>query len=1162
MNTMAETIKNQFDALLDEYDLRLQKHPAYVAMPAPFRREAARRTLDFAADWLQSGDDTQLIQFIQSTAQQRAAQGLDIKIMQHAVYELGNILEPSITDVETAKLIWRMLAKAQDAITQQATERLIAEGNRLRLMVDRSPVGIYHTTTEGRVIDANEAFLKIIGYASLEAINQVGMPALYENPTDRQRLIAMLRQGPVTGFETNFRRADGQVIAISLSVRLVQEAGAAPYLEGILEDITERKRTEETIQDSEEKLRAIYEGTNDAVMLLNEKGFFDCNPQTLEMFGFKTKEEFTAVHPADVSPPLQPDGQESLPAAQAHIQTAYRQGYDRFEWIHRRTNGEDFPAEVLLSAFDFGGQRVLQATVRDITERKRIEQRLNESEERYRRLSDATVEGIVIHDKGILLDANEVFAKMFGYELSEVIGMAATEFLTPETREITVQNIRSGHEKPYEVMGLRKDGSTFPVEITGKAIPYEGQTVRVTALRDITERQRSREQIERILQETRVRFEVSQALAGQKTEDEVLASLIQQAGIYPQALVTIATFDKPGDDIVAVARYAESFESGLTPNLPMGTRFPFSQFPLFRLLSADRPFVSQDTFADDRMDAASIEITREIGAAGFAVFPLTADSEWLGYMMVFAKSIGFFDEGKQHLYQTLVEQGATALQTARLRDQIQTSLERRGHQVQVSTQMAQEIAAAPVLDELFRRVVTLIKERFGYYHAQIFRYEPLQDAVVLVAGYGEAGQKMLAAGHKLAMGRGVVGTAAATGRSILASDVAQDKYWWPNPNLPDTKGELAVPIKLRDQVLGILDIQSGQAGALTADDRLLLEGLCGQIAIAIENKRAEQSFQEQATFWQRLIDNIPSPIFYKDIQGVYRGCNTAFEQYLGKPKDQIMGTSVYDMAPKDLADKYHAMDVVLFEKPGTQVYDSKVVYADGTRHDVIFNKATLFALDGSVGGLVGVMVDITERKQAETKMQEALQELERLYRATAREGWQAYREAAQTAPGYLFDHSSLTPQASWEAQIEQGIQQNTLVLSTGEQSVAVTPLAVRGEVIGAIGVYDDPDHPLSPDERTLLQEIAEQGALALESARLFEQTQRDAERERTISAISERIYSTTDVKQLMQITAEELRRATGSARAVVRLNLGTGDTLEKLAPPAGGSETSDGRTIR
>ncbi|HTP09047.1 MAG TPA: GAF domain-containing protein [Anaerolineae bacterium] len=131
-----------------------------------------------------------------------------------------------------------------------------------------------------------------------------------------------------------------------------------------------------------------------------------------------------------------------------------------------------------------------------------------------------------------------------------------------------------------------------------------------------------------------------------------------------------------------------------------------------------------------------------------------------------------------------------------LEQSIRESLTRRSIQVQTSVEVAQHIAAAPGIGELFHRVVTLVKERFNYYHVQLFRYLPAEDAVVLITGYGEIGQKMLEAGHKLAMGRGVVGTAAATGQSILAADVARDLDWRPNPNLPATKGELAVPIKL------------------------------------------------------------------------------------------------------------------------------------------------------------------------------------------------------------------------------------------------------------------------------------------------------------------------------------------------------------------------------
>ncbi len=130
------------------------------------------------------------------------------------------------------------------------------------------------------------------------------------------------------------------------------------------------------LRESEAKYRTLYESSSDAIMLLDEKGFFDCNNATLRIFGFLRKEDFTRVHPADVSPPYQPDGTDSLTAANNKISEAFRKGMNSFEWMHRRKNGEEFPAEVLLTKFQLNGKRVLQATVRDITERKKVEDAL------------------------------------------------------------------------------------------------------------------------------------------------------------------------------------------------------------------------------------------------------------------------------------------------------------------------------------------------------------------------------------------------------------------------------------------------------------------------------------------------------------------------------------------------------------------------------------------------------------------------------------------------------------------------------------------------------------------------------------------------------------------------------------------------------------------
>ncbi len=130
------------------------------------------------------------------------------------------------------------------------------------------------------------------------------------------------------------------------------------------------------------------------------------------------------------------------------------------------------------------------------------------------------------------------------------------------------------------------------------------------------------------------------------------------------------------------------------------------------------------------------------------------------------------------------------------------------------------------------------------------------------------------------------------------------------------------------------------------------------------HRQVEASAQEQSYFLHTLLDAIPNPIFYKDRQGVYTGCNTAFAEFIGKPRTEIVGKTVYDIAPPDLAAIYHAADLALMEQQGTQRYESVVVYADGTRHDVIFIKATIIDSQGAVMGIVGTVMDITEQKRA------------------------------------------------------------------------------------------------------------------------------------------------------------------------------------------------------
>ncbi|MHB1083527.1 MAG: sensor domain-containing phosphodiesterase [Thiobacillus sp.] len=150
---------------------------------------------------------------------------------------------------------------------------------------------------------------------------------------------------------------------------------------------SERKHSEESLKNMAAKYHTVFELSTDAIMLLNEKGFLDCNEATLRMFGYPTHNDFISKHPGQLSPPTQPGGEDSMSLANQRITTAFKNGSNRFEWMYSRLDGAEFPAEVLLTVMELDGKPVLQAVVRDITERKEAEDRISHLNRVYAVLS-------------------------------------------------------------------------------------------------------------------------------------------------------------------------------------------------------------------------------------------------------------------------------------------------------------------------------------------------------------------------------------------------------------------------------------------------------------------------------------------------------------------------------------------------------------------------------------------------------------------------------------------------------------------------------------------------------------------------------------------------------------------------------------------------------
>ena len=348
--------------------------------------------------------------------------------------------------------------------------------------------------------------------------------------------------------------------------------------------------------------------------------------------------------------------------------------------------------------------------------------------------------------------------------------------------------------------------------------------------------------------------------------------------------------------------------------------------------------------------------------------------------------------------------------------------ERRRRQVQLVTQVNQAIATAGSLDELYRRVVTQIKEHFHYYHVQLLRYDAGLNAAVLVAGYGDIGAQMMAQEHQMRVGEGLIGLAAERGESVLRSDVTDDPYWRSNPLLPETAGELVVPIKLGDTVLALLDVQSDIPGLLDTDDQIILEEVCGQIAIAMESTILRQ------------------------------------------------------------------------------------------------------------------------------EMETRLRELGTLQQLTTLDGWRDFSARAdQSVAGYRFQQGALEPLPP----------DGDTLPDTG--TVAI-PMDIHGARIGQVGVFDDPDHPLTPEEESLLADITTQITEALERARLFEQTRRQAAELRASLFETETLYRAS---RAIGSAADTEDIVLGAAQIAVSLRMAQCDiTLFTATDDSGTPTHGDIYTVR
>lgn len=213
-----------------------------------------------------------------------------------------------------------------------------------------------------------------------------------------------------------------------------------------------------------------------------------------------------------------------------------------------------------------------------------------------------------------------------------------------------------------------------------------------------------------------------------------------------------------------------------------------------------------------------------------------------------------FTQDDLRLLISLSAQVAGAIDNTRLLEEVR----QRALQLQTVAEISREVSSSLIVDNLLRQAVNLIRERFNFYHASVFLVDAAQEYAVIREATGEAGAQLVRSGHRLAIGsKSIVGTAAKNKEPLVVNDTTTDPNYYPNPLLPDTKAEAAIPLRVSDRVLGVLDVQSIHPYSFSEETIKIIQILADQLAVAVVNSELFAEAQERLS-QHRLLHHVTS----------------------------------------------------------------------------------------------------------------------------------------------------------------------------------------------------------------------------------------------------------------------------------------------------------------
>ncbi len=829
-------------------------------------------------------------------------------------------------------------------------------------------------------------------------------------------LSKITKEGVVTDYYLKLKDKDGSIMLCSVNAKIVKnDKNGTIKIIGSLRNITDRKESQVALHNSEERYKRLFESSIDAIMMLDHKGIFEYNNATIKLFKVSDKKELLNQTISDVSPLKQPNGESSQLAASRYLEKAYTDGYNKFEWVLKKKNGDLFTAEIWLTAFSLNNKDVIQATIRDLTSKKKTLKKLQKAHDEVKEKIDQRTNELTrtnellqkqINDKIHVEDAlqrktlqQELLLKTARYinsslDIIEVLRRIATEvmdlldsygctiYLIAEDGKTLLPQIVIDPVYEKEIMSTPLDIET---SFTGKAIKVKKSLMFNDAVQNTNGYQipgTSEEENERIIAapfvaEGKVLGAICLNRIGPYFTKEDLALADTFANYAATAIKNAQTYQKLQHEIEErnlaekAHRESEKRYKDLQTNVPVGI---FRATPAGKLLAANPTMIKMFGYESEE-EFKTVPTTKLYFQPKDRISlmeELSSKSEIHDFEVQLYKKNKSVFWCSMSIKTILNEKGEWIYQ-----DGMITDISERKHSEltqNVLYNIGNAVNSTKDLQEFFKTIHHELAKIIRTKNFYIALYDKSSN-LIFSPYYVDQFNKKTPPQQEL--GQGLTAYVIRTGKSLFLDKKKRDKlmmdgvianYKW------KSKLWLGVPLKINNEVIGAMAIQSYEnEKAFEKKDLKVLEFVSDQVAIAVHRKRAEEALRASEQLNRTVIDNSPLGISVRDKNGTLLIANKAWKKIWNKTPSKV-NTELQ----KKTSFNFNNRDQYL----GEHLPDVKEVYTKGGEYYIPELKVTgknktkwishyFYAIqdrDSRVDKVVIITEDITQRKQAEEKL--------------------------------------------------------------------------------------------------------------------------------------------------------------------------------------------------